>query len=89
MSDFKKVVLNIYEFLFQKKSQKDNLKVIDKNILSGSICGDKVHTTFDATLTICSKSKENDIKIQNQIQKLLIENKNNPINLFNYMKVKY
>ena len=52
MSNFKKTVLKFCSFFFQKKEQKDNLKAIDKNILSGSICGNKVHTTFDDTLTL-------------------------------------
>lgn len=86
MSNFKKFILKISDFLFQKNEQKENFKVVDKNILTGSICGNKVHTTFDATLTISSKDKQKDLEIQNEIQKLLIENQNKAINLFNYMK---
>ena len=74
MSNFKKTVLKFCSFFFQKKEQKDNLKAIDKNILSGSICGNKVHTTFDATLTLSSKSQEKDKETKNEIQKLLIQN---------------
>ena len=79
-----KLSIKIFDFIY-KKQEKNHKKRMEK-LLSGKVCGEKIITTNDATLSIknelYNKDKANQEKIENIIEKYI----NHPEKFFDFIK---
>lgn len=83
-----KLSLIIYNCFYKKqdfKAKKEFVK-LNKKVLSGSICGEKIHTTGSATLCIKNASKKETQELNEKIKNIVKKCQYNPYELFKYIK---
>ena len=79
--------IKIFSYIYKKQEEKHQKRMekLNKKILSGSICGEKIHTTTGATLSI-KKETETEKNSKLKVQKIVEQYLDNPKKLFEYIK---
>ena len=79
-----KISVKIFDFIYKKQENKHKKRM--EKLLKGKVCGEKIITTNDATLSIknelYNKDKANQEKIENIIEKYI----NQPEKFFDFIK---
>lgn len=84
---YNSLIIKIFNFIYKQQDlkHKKRMEKLNKKILSGSVCNEKIHTITGATLSI--KKQDNSEKANKEkIEKIVQQYLNNPKKIFEYIK---
>lgn len=84
---FENLSIKIFSYIYKKQEEKHKKRMekLNKKILSGSVCGEKIHTAKGATLSI-KKQSETEQTSKLKIKKIVEQYLDNPKKIFEYIK---
>lgn len=87
-NNFKKLTVKFFNFVYklQEKKHKNRMEKLNKNILSGNICGKKYIAAHGATLSLNNKNFEEEKVNQKKLENIVEKYINEPEKFFNFIK---